>query len=40
MKVSKFSEGQIVSILKSQSSDKTVEVICREHGIAPATFYI
>jgi putative transposase len=40
MKASKFSEGQIVSILKSQSSDKTVEVICREHGIAPATFYI
>lgn len=40
MKASKFSEGQIVTILKSQSLDKTVEVICREHGIAPATFYI
>lgn len=40
MKASKFSESQIVSILKSQSSDKTVELICREHGIASATFYI
>lgn len=40
MKASKFSEGQIISILKSQNSDKTVELICREHGIAPATFYI
>jgi putative transposase len=39
MKASKFSETQIVSILKSQNSDKTVEVICREYGIAPATFY-
>lgn len=39
MKASKFSETHIVSILKSQNSDKTVEVICREHGIAPASFY-
>lgn len=39
MKSSKFNETQIVSILKSQNSDKTVEIICREHGIAPATFY-
>jgi len=39
MKASKFSESQIVAILKSQTADKTVEQICREHGIAPATFY-
>lgn len=39
MKASKFSESQIVAILKSQTVDKTVEQICREHGIAPATFY-
>ncbi len=40
MKQSKFSEAQIVSILGSQSKDKTVENLCREHGISPATFYI
>lgn len=39
MKTSKFSESQIVAILKSQTADKTVEQICREQGIAPATFY-
>ncbi|TAH18561.1 MAG: transposase [Cytophagales bacterium] len=39
MKASKFSEGQIVAILKSQTADKTVEQICREHGIALAIFY-
>ncbi len=39
MKASKFSESQIVAILKSQTADKTVEQICREYGIAPATFY-
>lgn len=40
MKQSKFSEAQIVSILGSQSKDKPVENLCREHGISPATFYI
>lgn len=39
MKRSKISESQIVSILKSQNGDKTVEVICRDHGISTATFY-
>ena len=36
---SKFSEQQIVSILSSQGKGKSVEVICREHNISPATFY-
>lgn len=39
MKTSKFSESQIISILGSVSTDKTVEQVCREHGISPATFY-
>lgn len=34
-----FTENQIIAILKSQNSDKSVEAICREHGIATATFY-
>lgn len=39
MKQSKFSESQIVAILGSQGKDKTVEDLCREHSISPATFY-
>jgi putative transposase len=39
MKQSKFSESQIVGILGSVGQDKTVEQVCREHGISPATYY-
>lgn len=39
MKQSKFSESQIVGILGSVGKDKTVEHVCREQGISPATFY-
>lgn len=39
MKTSKFSETQIVSILKQQESGLKVAAICREHGISSATFY-
>lgn len=39
MKAKKFSESQIVSILGSVGKDKSIENICREHGISPATFY-
>ena len=39
MKTSKFSETQIVSILKQQESGVKVADICREHGISAATFY-
>ena len=39
MKKKNFTENQIVAILKSQNSDKSVEAICREHSIATATFY-
>jgi len=39
MKTSKFSETQIVSILKQQDSGVKVAEICREHGISQATFY-
>lgn len=36
---SKFSESQIVSILKQQKSGVKVAALCREHGIGAATFY-
>lgn len=39
MKKSKFSERQIVSILKECEAGKSTKDICREHGIAPPTFY-
>ncbi|RKF32297.1 transposase [Sphingobacterium siyangense] len=39
MKKSKFSEHQIVNILKEYESGKATKDICREHGISAATFY-
>lgn len=39
MKTSKFSESQIVSILKQKEAGQKVADICREHGISQATFY-
>jgi len=39
MKTSKFSESQIVSILKQQDAGVKVAEVCREHGISAATFY-
>ena len=39
MRTSKFSETQIVSILKQQDAGVKVAEICREHGISQATFY-
>ena len=39
MKTSKFSESQIVALLKQQESGLKVAEICREHGISTGTFY-
>lgn len=39
MRSSKFSESQIVAILKQQEAGVKVADICREHGISAATFY-
>jgi putative transposase len=36
---SRFSEEQIIGILKQQESGIPTTQICREHGISPATFY-
>ena len=32
-------ESQIVAILKEAEAGVSVQVICREHGVAPSTFY-
>jgi putative transposase len=39
MKKGRFSESQIVAILKQQDAGETVAQIAREHGISEATFY-
>lgn len=39
MKASRFSEEQIIGILKQQEAGRTVAEVCREAGISQATFY-
>jgi putative transposase len=39
MKKTKFTESQIIGILKEQEQGKKVSDICREHGISQPTFY-
>jgi len=39
MKTSRFSDTQILSILKQAESGIPVPQLCREHGISSATFY-
>lgn len=39
MKKSRFSETQIVSILKQQEAGRPTAEVCREYGISQATFY-
>ena len=39
MKKTRFTESQIVKILKEYESGIDAQTICRENGIAKATFY-
>lgn len=39
MKRSRFSEEQIIGILREQEGGQTTADVCRRHGISPATFY-
>jgi putative transposase len=39
MRNSKFTEVQIIKILSEQNQGKTVNEICREHGISQPTFF-
>jgi putative transposase len=39
MKKSRFSDSQIMSILKQAEAGTPVPELCREHGMSGATFY-
>ena len=39
MKRSRFSDEQIIAILKEQEAGMPTSEVCRRHGISPATFY-
>ena len=39
MKKSRFSEVQIVGILKEHEAGLATNEVCRRHGISPAAFY-
>lgn len=39
MKRSRFSEEQIIGILRENDAGATVADLCRRHGMSSATFY-
>lgn len=39
MKKSRFSESQIVAVLKEAGAGVSVNEVCRKHGISDATYY-
>jgi putative transposase len=39
MKRSRFSEEQIIGVLKEQEAGMATAEVCRRHGISPATLY-
>ena len=39
MKKTRFTESQIVSILKEADSGVKVDQLCRQYGMSPATYY-
>jgi putative transposase len=39
MKTSRFTDSQIINILKEAEAGKLVPELCREHGMSSASFY-
>ena len=40
MKKSRYTESQIIGVLKEVDAGMKVEEVCRQHGISSATYYI
>lgn len=40
MKRSRFSDEQIIAILREHENGAKMDELCRRHGISPATFYV
>ena len=39
MRKSRFTETQIIGMIRKQEAGLTVAEVCRKHGISPASFY-
>jgi transposase-like protein len=39
MKKSRFTEHQIIAILKETDAEQKIQEVCRHHGISQATYY-
>ena len=39
MKKSRYTETQIIAVLKEVDTGRKVEEVCRQHGISSATYY-
>jgi len=39
MKKSRYSDSQIISILKQAEAGTPIDELCREHGMSSASFY-
>lgn len=39
MKISRFTDSQIMAVLKQAETGTPVPALCREHGMSSATFY-
>jgi putative transposase len=39
MRKSRFTEAQIIGMIKEQEAEMATAEVCRRHGLSPATFY-